>query len=258
MGGMRSAPLLLLLSLTAPATAAPVRATYEVFVAGMVVLQVEATFDLRADGYAVETRLATRGMAAAFVTGSQTSRADGRWEGLAARPRQFTSDGVWRGRERRVALEWQANAPRLLALIPPNEEERDAVPESLQGGTVDSLSALAVLARQVQANGRCEASAAVFDGRRLSDYAARTERRDAIAPWRNGWAGEALRCTFEAKQVAGFRRDQRPEQAPPSTGTAWMAAPYPGAPPIPVRVEIPNRWFGPATAVLLRAEPAAP
>jgi hypothetical protein len=57
--------------------------------------------------------------------------------------------------------------------------------------------------------------------------------------------------------VAGFRRDQdRAEAGEPQRGTAWIASPYPGAPAIPVRVDIPTRWFGTVTAVLLGAEPA--
>jgi hypothetical protein len=77
-----------------------------------------------------------------------------------------------------------------------------------------------------------------------------------ILPWRDAWRGEALRCDVEGVQVAGFRRDgEGRENATPRRGTAWIAAPYPGAAPVPVRVDMPSRWFGTATAVLLRAEP---
>jgi hypothetical protein len=254
---MRKTLAALLTLMVFPAAAQPVRATYEVYAAGMTVLQLEAVFDVAEQGYRVETRLRTRGMAAAIVPGEQVSRTEGRWEGALALPATYTSEGTWRGRVRRVALEWQARNPRIAALTPPNEDEREPVTEAQRRGTMDALSALAQLARTVRDTNRCEGAAAVFDGRRRSDYTATSQGIEAIAPWRGGaWAGQALRCAFEGRQVAGFQRDQARDQAAPQTGTAWIVSPYAGAPPIPVRIEIPSRWFGSATAVLLRAEPS--
>jgi hypothetical protein len=232
------------------------RATYEVHAAGMVLMELEARFELAADSYRVETRLRTRGMAAVMVSGEQVSRAAGGWSGVLPAPLSFVSEGTWRGRARRIALDWQGAQPRVVELTPPNEEEREPVPPAQQRGTVDILSALAGLGRQVGREGRCEATTPVFDGRRRSDFATRSEGREVIRPWRGAWHGEALRCAFEGRQVAGFRRDQdRAEAAAPQAGTAWIAAPYPGAPAVPVRLDIPTRWFGTATVVLLRAEP---
>jgi len=238
------------------AQAHTIRATYEVVAAGTVVLELEARFEIAETGYAVETALRTRGIAAAFAPGEQVSRVRGSFAGSTPRPASFVTEGVWRGRMRRIALDWQGDAPRVLDLTPPETEEREAVPEGLRRGTVDVLSAIAGLSRQLAAGGGCDRAAPVFDGRRRSDFATRTESRDILRPWRGAWHGEATRCTFEGRQVAGFRLDQaRAEAAAPQRGTAWIAAPYAGAPPIPVRLDIPTRWFGTATAVLLRAEP---
>jgi hypothetical protein len=247
--------LLAFLLLPAAGHAQPLRATYEVHAAGMVVLEMTATFDFRLDGYAVETLLRTRGLAAAIVGGEQVSRVRGGWADVAPVPASYVSEGVWRGRARRIALDWDQRQPRVLELLPPNEEEREPVPEALMRGTMDVLSALAGLSRQVARDRRCDAEAPVFDGRRRSDFAARSEGWEAIRPWRGAWHGTALRCGFEGRQVAGFRRDQeRAEAAAPQRGTAWIASPHEGAPPIPVRLDIPTRWFGTATAILLRAE----
>ncbi len=244
--------------LASAAQAQPVRATYEVYAAGLTVVQMEAVIDVTGDGYRIATTLRTRGLAAAVVSGEQASGVTGAWNGAVPMPQTFRSEGVWRGRARRTVLEWQAGQPLLRDLVPANEEEREAVPADLQRGTIDALSAVALLARTVQRSGACEATAAVFDGRRRSDYASRTEGWSAIQPWRGAWHGQALRCGFEARQVAGFRRDQeRADAAAPQAGTAWIAAPFQGAPPIPVRIEVPSRWLGTATVVLLRAEPSA-
>jgi len=248
--------LAFLLLIPGAAAAQPLRATYAVHAAGMVVLEVEARYELTPRSYRIETVLRTRGLAAAFFAAENATRVDGAWAGAAASPARYVSEGVWRGRARRTTLDWQGSAPRVLDLVPPNEEEREAVPEAQRRGTTDLLSAFAQIGRQVASEGRCALAAPLFDGRRRSDFATRDEGRERILPWRGAWHGEALRCGYEGRQVAGFRRDQdRSEAAEPQRGTVWIAAPFAGAPVVPVRIDIPTRWFGTATAVLLRAEP---
>ncbi|MGX9963896.1 DUF3108 domain-containing protein [Roseomonas sp. F4] len=255
---MRIIPAVLsgfLVLLPLAATAQPVRATYDVYAAGMTILQLEAVFDITPRGYEVETRMRTRGVASAFVPGEQMARAVGAWRGDRATPASFRSEGTWRGRQRVIVLGWEAGNPVVQALVPPNDEEREPVPEADRLGTIDSLSAMALLSRAVAMTGSCEGQAPVFDGRRRSDFISRNVGQEVIRPWGAAWHGQALRCGFEGRMVSGFMRDQRRDQAAaPQRGTAWIAAPYPGAPPIPVRIEMESRWFGSATAVLLTAQ----
>jgi hypothetical protein len=247
-----------LLLLTSPATAGAqgMRASYEVLAAGMVVMELAARIDMTETAYSVETTIRTRGIAAIFASAEQATRASGVFGAGLARPAGFVSEGIFRGQARRIALEWQAGDPRILELVPPETDERDPVPEAERRGTMDVLSLFAALGRQVAQVGHCDATAPLFDGRRRSDMTTTGRQMDRIAPWRGAWHGDALRCDYEGRQVAGFRRDQDREQAMrPQRGTAWIAAPYPGAPSVPVRMDIPTRWFGTVTAVLLRAEP---
>ena len=254
---MRRTLLALSLLVAAPAAAQPLRATYEVYAAGMTVLQVEAEIEVTPTGYRLATALRTRGVVATFVPGEQATRVNGAWDGLRARPSAYRSEGVWRGTARRTVLGWEGTDPRALELLPADSNEHEPVPPEQQRGTMDSLSALAVLSRAVQQTGRCEGEVAVFDGRRRATYTATTGGQDRVVPWRGAWHGEALRCGFEGRVIAGFRRDvPRERAAAPQIGTVWIASPYAGAPPIPVRVEMVNRWVGTATAVLLRVEPA--
>ncbi|MGK7869177.1 DUF3108 domain-containing protein [Falsiroseomonas sp. E2-1-a20] len=237
------------------ASAQPVRAVYEVYAAGMTILQVEAVFDISATGYRIETRLRTQGIAASFVSGEQVSRVSGAWAGAVARPEAFHSQGTWRGQARLISLGWEGGDPVVRRLEPADEENREPVPQEARRGTIDALSAMALLSRTVAGSGHCEGQAPVFDGRRRSIFLSSTVQQDLIRPWRAAWHGQALRCHFESRLLAGFLRDQpRDRAAAPQRGTAWIAAPYPGAPPIPVRIEMASRWFGTATAVLLRAE----
>lgn len=246
--------------LGAPATAEPFRATYAVVAAGMTVMEVEALIDLATpERYRIETSVRLTGMARVLVSGEQVTMAQGTWDGRLARPVRFASDGNWRGEPRRILMEYPGGEPAVRALVPPNESEREPVPADLQRGTVDSFSALAHLSRTVGATGSCDGSAAVFDGRRRSEFSAQTVTWERLAGWRGSWGGEALRCTFEGRVVAGFRLDdtQGQEWRRPQQGTAWLASVRPGTPPIPVRLQVPSRFFGPVTIYLMRVAPAS-
>ncbi|MCO6416614.1 DUF3108 domain-containing protein [Siccirubricoccus sp. KC 17139] len=242
-----------------PARAAPLLARYEVRAAGLPVMQVDALLELDGPRYAVRTRIRTLGVAALFSTSDQVTFATGTWQGNVPRPSAYRVEGVWRGGPREVAMDWTpAGMPRLQALVPPEAGEREAVPDSLRQGTMDALSALALLTRTVAATGRCDAVAHVYDGRRRADYTARTEGPAPI-PEGLGFQGQALRCGLEARLIAGRRADQDPEEAQrPQPATAWMADLGQGRPPLPVAVDLPSRWFGSVRARLLGVETVPP
>jgi len=248
--------LLGLLGFPVLAGAEPLRAVYGVQAAGMQVMQVEVLFDLsRPSHYRIESNLRFTGMAGWFSGGRQVNRVEGIWAGGTAQPIRFMGDGMWRGEPRRVVIDYTAGEPVLRVLVPSDDGEREPVPQAMQQGTIDSLSALAQLTRNLAETGRCEGSAAIFDGRRRADLRVRTLGRDHLPPWRDAWSGEAVRCGFTGRQVAGFRRGESAEVREPQEGTAWMASPRPGAPMLPVRVEIPSRWLGSLTGYLTEIGP---
>ena len=169
----------------------------------------------------------------------------------------YRQEGTWRGKRRVVAIDYTpAGMPQLRAIEPPNDGEREAVPAALQQATMDGLSALAKLVRSVARTGRCDTAAAVFDGRRRSNYSVRTVSQD-ILPASGGYAGPALRCAFESRILAGFllSQDREAEAKIPHPATAWLGEPWPGAGPVPVLIELPTRWFGAVRAVLVSVGP---
>lgn len=252
-----AAPLPFCLALApAPAGAEPLLARYEIRAGSFTMMQVEALLDLDGPRYRILTRLQTTGLAGLFLDGEQVALAEGVWHGAEPVPQAFRLEGRWRGNPRRVAMDYASpGQPRLRAVEPPNEAEREIVPERLRRGTMDALSALAKLASKVALTGRCDGEAAVFDGRRRTDYRVRTGGIDHLAA-EGAFGGEALRCAFEGQLIAGFRRGEDPEEArQPQGGTAWLARALPGGPPLPVRIEVPSRWFGTIRVVLAGLRP---
>ncbi len=111
---------------------------------------------------------------------------------------------------------------------------------------------MAQLIRQVNATGRCEGSARTFDGRRLATMRAWTVGYEDVPPTRlSSFAGRALHCEFEGRQIGGFVLDEDRERLErPQRGSAWFAAITPGGPLVPVRISFHTHWFGDATMYL--------
>ncbi|MFQ3622249.1 MAG: DUF3108 domain-containing protein [Acetobacteraceae bacterium] len=225
----------------------PVLATYTAYFSGFTVMTLDASLGLDAERYRAVAQMRTAGLLAVFLRGEQTAVVEGRVgpeTALGLAPERYGLDGRWRDRVRRIAMRWQGGTPEVLTLIPANDEERDPVPLELQRGTVDAMSALVGLLHRVARTGRCDGAAAVFDGRRRTDFTARTEGEEELAAHRWGsYAGRALKCGFEGRQVAGFWREADPAQArEPRGGAAWFARPGPGLPMVPVRIEAETNW----------------
>ena len=157
-------------------------------------------------------------------------------------------------------MDYQDGQPLIRTLVPPNEGEREPVPPAMERNTIDTLSAIALMIRHVQDSGRCEAHAVTFDGRRLIDVTAHTAGLQTLPRSdRSPFFGPTLRCDFEGRQLAGFRRGEDPaELGRPKHGSAWLAQVVPGAPPIPIRMNFETRWFGVATLYLTTAQGSAP
>ena len=234
------ATLAYLLLLTAPTLAQPAALSaatetsvaYDIYARGLNIAQMQAVYSLGPRGYRVEVAYRTTGLAGVLFWGHQLSTAEGDWNAASAAPRRYAGSGTWRGQQRETVIEYEHGQPAIRAMTPPADAERDPVPAALQANTVDTLSALAQLLRQVQATGRCEGKAATFDGRRLAEVSARTVGEELLPPSsRSTFSGQALRCDFEGRQRAGFLRGADQERLrQPLHGSAWLAADPPGRP----------------------------
>lgn len=243
----------------APAAHAdPVQVHYAAYAAGLNVLVMDATLDVSPQRYRLSLGFRTAGTFAMFVHSQIQSRVDGAFINGAAAPTRFVSAGVLRGEQRLTQIDYQAGHPVVGKLLPPVDEEREPVSAEQRSGTVDTLSAMAQLIRQVNETGRCDGTVPTFDGRRLATMRAWTVGIDDLPPTRlSSYAGRALHCGFEGVQTGGFvRDDDRDRVRRPHRGEAWFAAVTPGQPMIPVRISFHTRWFGDATMFI--APPGPP
>jgi len=244
------------LGLAVPAAAEPLVVRYEVRAAGLAVMTMLAHLDLAPGHYRLRTEVQSTGLAAILGNSRQVTSTEGSWQASTPRPLRYRAEGIWRGSPRQVAMDWPTpEAPVIRQLVPPPESEREAVPPALQRDTMDGLSAMVLLSRAAAETGRCEGVAPVFDGRRRADYRAATEGRERLAE-SAGFSGEALRCAIEVRVLAGWRSEQDATAGRvPQRATAWLARLRPDWPVLPVRIDLPSRWFGSVRISLLGASP---
>ena len=253
----RLIPILLfpLLAWAHVASGQPIQLGYAGYVAGLKVFAFHAAADLGGDGYRMQTSYRTSGVLGAFVSGDLHSMAAGSWRPSGPAPLQFQTWGVWRGDPRAVLIDYAGGQPEVRKLLPSIEGERDPVPRADQANTIDMLSGFAQLARQMNANGRCEANTKLFDGRRLVTVAVTHAGPEILAAdSASMFTGQAVRCDIDSRQIAGFAFDSGRDPAATQTqGSLWFARPMPGAPMVPVRMSLQLQMFGRATMYLATA-----
>jgi hypothetical protein len=222
-------------------------------------MQMQAFIGIGPWNYQIDLDYHTTGLVGLLYRGHQTNMVRGVWQGDRAEPAEFFGEGVWRSQERRTLIGYDHGVPQIKDLRPPQQAERQPVPPELQRNTMDTLSALAQLMRNVGRGGSCDTQVRTFDGRRVLDVVAHAGGRETLEPTaRSIFSGSALRCDFEGHELAGFLFGQDDaDHRRPLHGSAWLAPMVAGAPPLPVRIAFETRWFGLATMYLTVASDSA-
>jgi hypothetical protein len=247
-----AAALLLLAAAPARAASGEVHAAYDTYAAGLNVAGVEAGFAIGPFSYQVRLAYHTTGLVGFFYRGHQFNQVAGSFDNEVPFPREFSGQGIWHGDPRATVIDYRDNRPMIRTMVPPNETEREPVPESLQVNSIDTLSALADLIRRVADTGKCETVVHTYDGRRATEITATTVGEEILPQTsRSMFSGPALRCDFSGRMLAGFKfEDNRAADTKPLHGSAWLAKVAPDSPPVPVKMAFETRWFGDATMYL--------
>lgn len=219
---------------------------------GLTVLKLTGTITLTRVSYAARVTFQTAGLVGMIVHSDNDSTAVGTFDQDRVAPQSFLGSGRLRGVDRATRIEYKDGNPVIRLLKPPVEQERTAVAPQDTLHTIDTLSAVASLIRQVGEHGSCDGAVRTFDGRRLAVQTVHTTGGEVLAKTsRSSFSGTALRCDFDGQQLAGFvRTENETDLKKPRHGTAWLASVVPGAPPVPVRIVFENRLLGQVTLYL--------
>lgn len=236
-----------------PALAQNWQLTYRVHVGGVAVLDARAQLALTGDRYSVAVDAATDGFLGRMFPWQTHSQSDGavRPDGLA--PARHTQVSTFRGKPRNVTLEYDGRGNvRAEVTPPPQDDDRELVPESLRRTTQDPLSGvLTVLFAGLRGEG-CGRKVPVYDGRRRYDMLFSDQGMQQVGQSRYSiFSGPARQCRVSYTPIAGYnrasggafwQRNPGPEERPPVD--VWIAPVTPGGPPLPVRVETDSGFGG--------------
>ena len=201
---MRRLLLAALLSVTAAAAAAQTThtATFDLRLAGIRagVVGFSAVEDGRQ--YSAAARVTSSGVVSLFRSFSYDARATGRITPRGLVPTRYMESADTGERVSRAAMDYVRGVPQVKAYDPPQEARPTDIDPATQGGTVDPMTAIYALLRDVPRAEVCTLSVPVFDGRRVSRVTTSGPRLD----------GDRIRCDGEYRRVAGFSDRQMREK----------------------------------------------
>jgi hypothetical protein len=227
-------------------------AEYAVYTDGLHIAQVSVQANLTSSGYRIALHTETVGFFSFLKRGYSDSSAFGYFTPSGVAPQHFEFQSLWSGTLRQAVIDYREGFPLVRLLVPDDTAEREPVPGEWRAGSIDSLSAVALLVHHLAHTGRCDGESRTFEGRMVFVISARTVGETVLTTTaRSPFAGAALRCDFEGRVLAGFLRHRAQEEAEQSQhGSAWFATVLPNLPPVPIRLAFDMHWAGDAVFYL--------
>ena len=217
---------------------APREATlhYDVYYLALPVVAVDVDAERDAGGYRTTVALRAAGILHALAPWESHVEADGTFEGGSVHPASYRVENAYRDRHQRIDLAYErGGAVRGAVDGTLTDAEREDVPAVLREGTVDPVSASALVAERLAATGTCAGTIAVFDGLRRYDLRyADLGPATLPASSRDPYHGEARLCRATVEPIAGFL----PAGERATEISTWLAPPVDGARPVAVRMDL--------------------
>ena len=141
------------------------------------------------------------------------------------------SDGRWSKRVLHMTWGPDGLPQATIDPEPPEDEDREPVPDALKRNTLDPMTAVAARSLRGSAEPPCTGTDPVFDGRRRYNLRYRPVGPEELqAHNRSAYAGPAFRCIVWIEPVAGYTRSWLAENrdAEERPTHIWLAQP-PGA-----------------------------
>jgi hypothetical protein len=227
------------------AVAEPVSVKYEVFFGGLHVLNAEANWELGSGSYSIAAAAETQGFIGWLHPWQGNTSSQGRIDNGQVIPTRHenwgTAEDDEAGGERLVHLNYDADGNLADSLVKPEQDwdERHPLPDNAGDGTLDPVSVIAGLSQLLQAEGRCEGSFAVFDGRKRYNLMVSDAGETQLeASDYSIYAGPARGCRLDYEMLGGHRVERNKYAETARERIVWVARPAEDAPLVPVRLEI--------------------
>ncbi len=198
---------------TTPQTAAMpvmesnITASYDFFVGGFRIAEVDLTAEVDNKNYSATSRMATRGILEVLLKGRVASQAAGQRGAFGQlQPKGFATRYRVRSGEQTVQMGFKDATPVKVILDPPEQAEPYHAKAAEQRGSLDPLSATVAALLPADSTDLCNRTIPIFDGKRRFDVIflpPEGERFDSEAPLPE-WDRPLTRCLGVYERISGF------------------------------------------------------
>jgi uncharacterized protein DUF3108 len=223
--------------------AGPIELHYDVYGSGLRLLSLTLVVEEGTAVYRMAATLRTRGIADVFSSMTMHAEAEGLLVDGVPTPTRYQSDNSLRGREHHLSIEFRPWQAPVVAIDPPDTEERTPIPPGQLLGAVDTFTGVLQMSRTLARGGGCARRIPIFDGTRrfdlvLTDLGTRELKHSDYT----FYEGPARLCRVRQERIGGFLVRDADEKNRAQEGQAWIAAVLPDTPPVPVRIEFNSGW----------------
>ncbi len=196
---------LLACALALPAAAQNVdEGRFDVILRGVTAGQLAFRGQQEGGGYAVSGRLQSTGLVGALVKFAYDAQVQGATDGVRYAPSRYTERSDTGRRSSTSVIRFRNGTPQVEEVTPPRAPGDRDVDPATQRGSVDPLTALYAILRDVDATQACTTRLNLFDGRRATGLALADPQL----------AGDgAVTCRGEYRRVAGFSPEDMAERS---------------------------------------------
>jgi len=151
--------------------------------------------------YAASARMESAGLVRLMRQLRFDASARGRVTGGRLAPQSYNEDMNTGRRESRTVMAYQNGIPQVVAREPWRAPQPHDIDPASQAGTLDPMTALYALLRDVPQDQACQMNLQLFDGRRRTQVSLRDPLR----------SGASVICTGEFRRVAGYSPNEMAE-----------------------------------------------
>lgn len=178
------------------------KATFDVVIRGISAASLAFSGVQEGNRYAVSGLLKSAGIAAMFRKISYNATAKGAVSGTRYTPFSYVEQADNGKTKSTSKMTYSKGVPSAVQYTPPREGRDKDVNPATQGGTVDTLTALYAILRDVDAGQECKVSLKMYDGRYVSSIAISNPKKQ----------GDAVVCTGQYRRIAGFKPAEMAER----------------------------------------------
>ena len=178
------------------------KATFDVVIRGLNAATLGFSAVEDGNRYAVSGLLKSAGIAAMFRKISYTGTAKGAISGTRYTPFSYVEQSDNGKKQSTSKMAYTRGVPSAVQYTPERDARQDEVAPSSQGGTVDTLTALYAILRDVDSGQECKISLKMYDGRYVS----------SIAISKPQAKGNAIVCAGQYRRIAGFKTSDMAER----------------------------------------------